>query len=290
MMNPAGATEDKLAVLGRKRLEKFAALIPRIVVSDDSEIIHDARVASRRGQQIFKVLAPRAARKNKQRKLLRDLRNIREILGRPRNLDVMLESVEEKLARAANPVMRDAWDQLRTHLKAQRTQAVARAREELGGFDIVRLAARGRAIIAGAADGEPAKENLKEGIAAALISWRDAIVAARAAPGVDEVHTMRIAGKRLRYCLELVTELNEGGAKARVKSLRVLQDQLGRRDFLEMYPGPARALLLEMERERRRANGAIEGLIKHAEKVSRTFDEGPLASGNDPAEGVITGT
>jgi CHAD domain-containing protein len=305
-MNSAGATEDRLAVLACKRLEKFAALIPRIVVSDDSEIIHDARVASRRAQQIFKVLAPRAARKNKQRKLMRDLRNIRKILGRPRNLDVVLESVAEKLDRAANPVMRDGWDQLRTHLKAQRTRAVTRAREELGCFDIVKLAARGRAIIAGAADGEPAKESLKEGVTAALSAWRDTIATARGKLGVEEVHTLRIAGKRLRYRLELLAELADGGAKARVKSLRVLQDQLGawndsqvllktcakflsRRDFLGMYPGPARALLLEMERERRRANGAIEGLIRRAEKVSLAFGEDAVPASNEQVTDALTG-
>ncbi len=141
------ATGDAIATLGRKRLERFVALIPRIIVGGDSEAIHDARVASRRSQQILQALAPQPAKKNKQRKLLRALRNSREILGQPRNVDVMLKLVEEKVAGASNPVARDAWDQLRTRLKTRRTRALERAREALRGFDVVDFAARCRAVI-----------------------------------------------------------------------------------------------------------------------------------------------
>ena len=106
----------------------------------------------------------------------------------------------------------------------------------------------------------------------------------------EEVHALRIAGKRLRYRVELLAVLGDGPAKARVKSLRLLQDQLGswhdrqvlldtcaeflsRKDFLATHPGLARALLVEMERERRRANASIDGLVKHAEKTARAFGE-----------------
>ena len=293
-MHPPSVTAVTLAALGRKRLEKFAALIPRIVVSDDSATIHDARVGSRRSQQILSVLAGPSRKNSKQRKLKRALRAIRVILGPPRNLDVMLEMVDEKIAATGNPVARDAWDQLRTHLKERRARAIERARDELRGFDIVELAARCRAVIDSAGGGgAPPEESLRESISAALGDWRAAIAAARASPGGEEVHSLRIAGKRLRYRLELLAELGEGSAKMRVKSLRALQDQLGswhdsevlletcakflrRKDFLATHPGLARALLLEMEREGRRANGAIEGLIKHAEKVSQAFGDGEL--------------
>jgi CHAD domain-containing protein len=304
-MTSPSATRETIQALGRKRLEKFAALVPRIVVSGDSETIHDARVSSRRSQQIVKVLAPQATKKNKQRKLLRTLRDIREILGRPRNLDVMLKLIEEKLAGAGNPVVRDAWDQLRTYLKERRACAVERAREELRDFAIVDFAARCRTIIDSSGDGQPTEEILKESVAAAVDDWRDAIVSAKAEPGVDELHRLRIAGKRLRYCLELLAESGDSAAKARVKSLRALQDQLGswhdsevllktcakflrRQDFLATHPGLARALLVEMERERRRTNGAIEGLVKHAEKVSQVFGDGALPSGNGQTLGAVT--
>jgi CHAD domain-containing protein len=303
-MNPPGPTANTIATLGRRRLEKFAALIPRIVVNDESETIHDARVGSRRSQQILGVLA-QTTNKREQRKLNRALRNIRKVLGQARNIDVVLEIVQHKSAATSSPVTRDAWDQLRAYLQERRGRAVERARTELRGFDIVDLAARCRAVIDSADAGAPPEEKLKESVVAKLADWRDAIATARAAPGPEEVHALRIAGKRLRYRLELLAELGDGAAKGRVKSLRALQDQLGswhdsqvflrtcakflrREDFLAMFPGLARALLLEMERERRRANGAIEGLVKHAEKVSQAFGDGAPASANGQAAGAVT--
>jgi CHAD domain-containing protein len=304
-MKSPGPTQETISALGRKRLAKFAALIPRIIVTEESETIHDARVSSRRMQQILKALAPQATKKNKHRKLLRALRNIRQLLGRPRNFDVMLKMVEEKVAGASNPVVRDAWDQLRTHLKERRARALERTREALNGFDVLDFAARCRAVIDAGADSQPVEEILKESIAAALGDWRDAITMAKAESGVDELHSLRIAGKRLRYRLELLADLGESAAKVRVKSLRALQDQLGswhdsevllktcakfltRKPFLSTYPGLARALLVEMERERRRADGAIEGLVKHAEKASQAFGDEVWASGNGQMAGAVT--
>ena len=95
---PPTATNGKISALGRKRLEKFAALMPRVIVTDDAKMIHDVRVWSRRLQQILSMLASQSTKKNKPRKLMRALRSIRKILGRPRNLDVMTELVQEKIA------------------------------------------------------------------------------------------------------------------------------------------------------------------------------------------------
>jgi CHAD domain-containing protein len=282
--------DERISSLGRKRLEKFAVLLPRVIVTDDAETIHDARVWSRRLQQILSVLAGQSANKNRQRKLMRALRRVRKILGRPRNLDVVAELVEEKIAVTSNSVARDAWDQLRTHLKDRRSRATERSREKLRGFDIVDLAARSRAIIEGAGSSEALEDSLKQGVAVALAAWRDAIATAKAKPTPEELHALRIGAKRLRYRVELRAELGDGEAKARVKSLRGLQDRLGswhdrqillqtcaeflsRKNFLTSHPRLARALLVEMEREQRRSHAAVDGLVKHAEKVADGFSE-----------------
>ena len=301
---PPTATNGKLSALGRKRLEKFAALMPRVIVTDDAKMIHDVRVWSRRLQQILSMLASQSTKKNKPRKLMRALRSIRKILGRPRNLDVMTELVQEKIAAASNPVVRDAWDQLRAQLGNRRARAVERSREKLRGFDLVNFADRARVLIDGGA--EALEDSLKKSVAGALADWRDAIATAKARPKPKEVHALRIAGKRLRYRVELLAELGDGPAKARVKSLRLLQDQLGswhdrqvlletcaeflsRKDFLATHPGLARALLVEMEREQRRANASIDGLVKHAEKTSRAFGETEFTIAGDENPVVAVG-
>jgi len=44
------ALKSQLVKLARKRLERFVTLYPKALVSDDPEIVHDLRVASRRLQ------------------------------------------------------------------------------------------------------------------------------------------------------------------------------------------------------------------------------------------------
>ena len=291
---PVAQANGAISELGRKRLEKFAALLPRVIVADDAETIHDVRVWSRRLQQILTMLAPPSAKKDKPRKLARRLRSIRKILGRPRNLDVMTQLVEERIGAAGNPVARDAWDQLRAYLADRRARAVERSREKLRDFDLVNFAARARSLIDGTA--ETLEETLTKSVAGALENWRAAIAMAKAEPGIEEVHALRIAGKRLRYRVELFAELGHGPAKSWVKALRLLQDQLGawhdrqvlletcakflsQKDFLASHPGLARALLVEMEREQRRANAAVDSLVKHAEKTSRAIGETEFTTG-----------
>lgn len=285
---PPTPANGSIAALGRKRLEKFAALVPRVIVTDDPETIHDARVWSRRLQQILNLLTSGDGKKNRPRKLARSLRRIRRILGRPRNLDVTIQLVQDRIDGASNPVVRDAWDQLRVYLVQRRGRAVERSRDKLRGFDLVDFAARARDLIDG--PGQGVEDSLANGVAGALHDWRAAIDTAKSKPGTEEVHALRIAGKRLRYRVELLAELGHAQAKTWVKSLRLLQDQLGtwhdrqvlvetcaeflsQKDYLAAHPGLARALLVEMEREQRRANAAVEGLVKHAEKASRAFGE-----------------
>jgi len=66
---------NRFVALSQKRLEKFASIFPRILVSADPETIHDARVYSRRLQQIVRVLHPKPASK-KARKLRSEERRV----------------------------------------------------------------------------------------------------------------------------------------------------------------------------------------------------------------------
>jgi CHAD domain-containing protein len=275
--------QKKLFELSQKRLEKFASLFPRVLIRDDPETIHDARVGSRRLQQILRVLFPKPTAK-KYRKLIRMLRKVRRALGECRNLDVMRELIQEKIDAAGNPVVRDAWDQLGVHLKEKQQREIIRAREQLSQCDIVDFVNRARTLLGSAESSEEIEPTLTKSIARALEEWTEAVNAAEQNQAPEQIHALRIAGKRLRYRVELVAELGNSSAKTRIRTLKTLQDQLGqwhdhhvlvrlaakflsRSDFLATHPDLSRALLVEMERERRRNDTAVGNILKSAEKI-----------------------
>jgi len=111
-------------------------------------------------------------------------------------------------------------------------------------------------------------------------------------PQVDQIHALRIAGKRLRYRAELLAELGEATAKPQVKTLKSLQDKLGdwhdrivllqliaefisRPEFLVDHPAAGRALLAEMERERHKNEVATHAILKSAGKTREAWGEVP---------------
>jgi len=281
--------QKKLFELSQKRLEKFAALFPCVLIRDDPETIHDARVGSRRLQQILRVLFPKPASK-KCRKLIRLLRKVRRALGDCRNHDVMAELIQEKIAASGNPVVRDAWDQLKIQVQEKQKRELIRARAELSHCDIVDFVNRANHLLASAEWPAEIESALTKSITRALEEWTEAVDATKEGPTPEQVHALRIAGKRLRYRVELLAELGDGPAKARTKTLKVLQDQLGqwhdhfmlvrlaakflsRSDFLVTHPDLSRALLVEMERERRRNDTAVSNILKSAEKIRDAWAE-----------------
>jgi CHAD domain-containing protein len=280
--SPNGS-QKKLFELSQKRLEKFASLLPRVLIRDDPETIHDARVGSRRLQQILRVLFPKPAPKQC-RKLIRMLRKVRRALGDCRNHDVMGELIREKIDAAGNPVVRDAWDQLKVRVQERQKRELIRAREELSQCDIVDFVNRARRLLGSAQWSKEIEPTLTKGITRALEEWTQAVDATKESQTPEQIHALRIAGKRLRYRVEMLAELGDGSAKTRIKTLKTLQDQLGqwhdhhvlvrlaakflsRSDFLATHPDLSRALLVEMERERRRNDTAVGNILKSAEKI-----------------------
>jgi len=276
-------SQKKIFELCQKRLEKFAALFPQVLIRDDPETIHDARVGSRRLQQILRVLFPKPAPK-KCRRLVRVLRKVRRALGDCRNHDVIAELIREKIDAAGNPVVRDAWDQLKVRVQERQKRELIRAREELSQCDIVDFVNRARKLLGSAEWSEEIESTLTKSITRALEEWTEAVDATKENQTPEQIHALRIAGKRLRYRVEMLAELGDGSAKARIKTLKTLQDQLGqwhdhhvlvrlaakflsRDDFLVAHPDLSRALLVEMERERRRNDTAVANILKSAEKI-----------------------
>ena len=282
-------TSKKLLAVTHKRLEKFVSLFAKVLVSDDPDTIHDARVWSRRLQEAFRVLFPKP-RTGKNRKLVRTLRQVRRALGNWRNTDVTIGLIDDKLNSARTSAANTGWDLVKDYLQERRERQMARAREELSRHDIAQFVTRTQSVLQPNGLQQEPEELLKQSVEAALTNWNDALQKAKESSQANQIHALRIAGKRLRYRAELLAESGDTSVKPRVKSLKLLQDALGnwhdrhvllqliadfigRPDFLIENPEAGRALLTQMERERHKNERAAGAILKRAEKTRDAWGE-----------------
>ena len=283
------ASHKRLLDITQRRLEKFVSLFAKVIVRDRPGTIHDVRVASRRLQQVLRILFPKPSGA-KSRKLVGRLRKVRRALGHCRNLDVINGLVQGRIDAARNSALCDAWNRVREDILQQRAAEFGRARDALSRYDIVAFVGRTEDLIHGNRVGKDPEKTLRESINLALQRWEAAMAAAKENHEPEQLHALRIASKRLRYRLEVLADLDDSNARAQVEMLKAFQDELGdwhdrhvmlgfvaeflgRPNFLVNHPAAGRALLLDMERERRRNNAAVDSILKHADKVRQAWTE-----------------
>ena len=295
--NASGA-KSKLTPLAKKRLVRFVTLVPKALLTDRAEVIHDLRVASRRLQQVLRLVSP-TANSSGTKKLLRKLRKVRRAFGSCRNLDVNLELVRSRIGTTTGAT-RQGWDTVRVWLEEKRTRAILTGRADLRKNDLISFIDRVRRLLEAAEEDAESLAQLWERTKEALTEWRNALDAAKADAQVDRIHAFRIAGKRLRYRAELLGELGSSQMKPMVGALKSLQDELGnwhdhsvlreqvaefigRPGFMADEPGMCRALLLEMERDKQRDRAMIDSIIAKAEKLAENYEhfESKQSAGDD---------
>ncbi|MGH7793920.1 MAG: CHAD domain-containing protein [Candidatus Binatia bacterium] len=285
----AAAAQKKLLKLTRKRLERFVTFVPKFLVNDDPDTIHDLRVRSRRLQQTFRIILPQI-KTPAGRKVIRTLRRVRRALGPSRNVDVNIELVEQRFRAAKSPALRDGWEALRTHLQEMRQPLLANARKDVAKYDFVTFIERARKLIAHAdLDADPTAK-MAAAVARALAQWDEAYALAQESRNVENLHALRIATKRLRYRAELLADSGSGSIKPTVKDLKEIQAALGdwhdrsvliqfaaeflaRPDFLENHPDIGGALLTEMEKEKQVNDAAIEKISARAAKLRKRWSD-----------------
>ncbi len=286
----SAAEQKKLLELVDKRLEKFVSLLPRVLVSDRPDTIHDTRVYSRRLQQVIRVFFPQTAT-GKARKLVRTLRKTRRSLGACRNLDVTIELVQKRIRTLKDDAVRDAWREVQRDLEEKRTRELLSARRELARCDVMAFVKRAQALIESGDREKDPERALKQRIRQGTAQWSDALDKAAQDQSQNSFHGFRIAGKRLRYALELLAAMGDSSSTAKVKALKKLQDDIGqwhdrqvllqfvadfisRPDFLAGHPDLARTLLAEMDSEHQRDDVAIASILKHAKQIRAAWTGG----------------
>jgi CHAD domain-containing protein len=232
------------------QLETLRTYHRAVLETDAVEAVHKLRVTTRRVQASLDLLETQM----KVRKSKTQLRKWRRALSQVRNYDVFLELIEKETA-GRGRARREQLQLIRGILQERRVRRAAKVREFLEGADIDSIAVRlglstsstDEPLDSDGADDESPSEASAVDVTAPSMAVDEGKVAAYAAERLDqrlaefqalvaqahptndpsELHQLRIAAKRVRYLLELVSQMGYGDASRALAWLRTLQDRIG---------------------------------------------------------------
>jgi CHAD domain-containing protein len=213
------------------RVEELRKLAPEALSELDLEAVHDARVRTRRLKAAIDLLEPILSGRGR-KAVLKATKRLRRRLGPVRDLDVMIGHMDELTGKpqAAAWILERLHDARRREGKrARRRAAPSRILARLGAWWGVRQ----DLIVARDAVDTLLAERVNSQLEAFDEQAKRLVAAATHAPTPDEKthscdpHALRIAGKSLRYTLELA-EAHGRPLPARVlTSFKHIQDALG---------------------------------------------------------------
>jgi len=236
----------------------LASYVTPVMETDDVEAIHKMRVTTRRLQASLDLLQTRQTRL-KVRKIKRELRDWRRVLSEVRNYDVFLLVIEKEGASRSSA--HQSFEHLKAILQKRRARRLAKARRYLKKIRLGEICSKLgldidlNSTAPAAADAEQASEPetdreekpLDRAVASRPELTDERAIALRAAERIEqritefqalaaqsqpatnpaELHQLRIAAKRLRYLLEIVSEMGYGDTARALAWLRLLQDRIG---------------------------------------------------------------
>lgn len=230
---------DTMAEAGRKiLLFQFAEMLSHEAgtqMGQDSEELHDMRVATRRMRAAFNVFGyafePKAIKSFK-----RELKDLGGKLGRARDMDVLLEKTEDYLKtlyetdRTGLGPLLIAWGQ-------EKDEAHSELLDHLQKKSYHKFKQRFNRFLQSPGEGvaevqtDPPEPNLVKDVAPVLIYTR--LTSVRAYESIlqsatlDQLHALRIEFKKLRYAVEFFREVLGDQVKDVISLLKDMQDHLG---------------------------------------------------------------
>lgn len=244
-LSPALSVLDAAEMCIRDRFASVSAALEGLHENPTgAREVHALRVATRKAAAAVTVFRPHVDG-TLARKVIGRLRRVRRAAGKVRACDVqeeMLVSIEragppEALVAAELLVGRIA--KRRERARAQLVSRRQRFRPEQAGKFAERLTGSlrlalsplpGTTIPAFTHSGSPATiaDAAREALARAAKRFTDALDIEHARDDFERLHQKRLAGKRLRYAVELLTPfVEEDPAESAVSILRRMQDRLG---------------------------------------------------------------
>ncbi|HOJ32881.1 MAG TPA: CHAD domain-containing protein [Candidatus Hydrogenedentes bacterium] len=220
------AMRTKAAHVVRKHMRALFRTV-RAASQQDMDGIHDLRVASRRTRVALRELR-RAFPKSTYRMVYDPMREITRQLGKARELDVSISlmvqrrnSLKGSARAAANLTLR--------HMRGLRRAASKGVTTACGILTDQRIRTLLKQLVR---DAKPGNRCLVERAIRSITRQREKLCLAYRAwlghRGETELHNIRIRLKKLRYTCELYEELFGKALKTYVRSLKKLQEVLGR--------------------------------------------------------------
>lgn len=301
------APHDRTGEAARRVLRDLAGMVeanlPGVLADDDTEFLHDLRVAVRRSRSVLRELRNAFPPEDLGRHR-RALRWVQEVTGPTRDLDVQLLGWDALVAdvpadrRAAlDPVLAVLVDHREAALRALRRALRSASHREAwasyrafldadpGPGTVPPDAARPVAEVAGRRIRKVYARMVREGGAIDDTS-----------PAAD-LHELRKRGKELRYLLELFGSLwPDEAVRPLVRSLKGLQDVLGTHQDREVQAAHLRGLATELAGrpggpDALLALGVLVDRLESDQREARARFAERFASFASPAQaGVVTGT
>ena len=261
----------------RQRVNVLARALPG-VKRGEAAAVHRARVATRRVREALCLVEGVGGT----RKLASTVRRLTRALGPVRELDVTLDILDSMAASTEVPLPAAAF--LAGALREERQRLHASAVRQIDHCNMDKL--RRKAIAAGTrADAERRGGTDRKRLAAARkraarrgTELREAIQHAAAVYLPDRLHDVRIAGKKLRYAMEIARELSHSRAQARLERLKAAQDVLGHMHDLEMIIARTRAIQGSPSAPDLRVSADLDRLVRRLENECRQLHGQYIAS------------
>jgi len=242
--------------------------------------VHQARVASRRLREALPVLTE-GLQNTKKSKAERKIRRLTQALGTVRELDVTLHLIDELADRPSIP--RSALTDVRAQVIEAREKRRAVMLERVGKVNTDKLSRRLRevaGVVGNPTSGHAWRAALATRIVRRARRLEKAIDQAGQIYNPQALHDVRIAAKKLRYALEIADESGAAPCAVAVRTLKRVQDTLGRLHDLQVLLHHV-ADVAATPRSRRSPDAALATLSRMIEDECRQL-HGRYAAGIPP--------
>ena len=208
--------------------------IEGVLHGSDIEYIHRMRVASRRlrnGLQLFNDCLP----KKKGSEWLKKVQKITSALGNARDLDIQIELLNQLYEDDLDAKYKPGYRRLLLRLKQQRERAQKRVIKAINQLQESDLLSEMRGAFekksAGSESAYLWTPSLYQRAFRAVNRALEAFLVHQEhihdPENIEELHAMRIAGKNLRYTLEIFAPIYQKSIVPHITVMKDLQDQLG---------------------------------------------------------------